>query len=561
VKTWNVETKQIVNENIHFKGAWKCSYFPDSKRFAVSASSTQNPIVKVFEAETGKEILTLKGHEKRVRAVDVSPDGKIIATGSQDGSVRIWNAEAGKELHKFDFATKDKGTEILDVNFSVNGDQLVAVGFETLVSFDTKTWQKKIANLDEFKEKNLSLFGWKVIFSPDEKLVAVGNYYGEVILLDSDKLNIIKVIRNHQANVKTLGFSANGKILATGSWDRTVKFFDVESGNLINELKGHFAGIHEIAFSPNGKILATASGDFNVNLWNTEKVANSDAILINSSFTAISNSGKFVVSWNSANGDLGSWNLQTREQIWSAKTSANVFSIDISETADQIILGDREGYIFLISLSDGRELRRFRLREKTIFGVRFSLDGKNSFVAYDDGIIQSVNLENQNEIFNIKAHENNFKPLAISPNGKYFASGGNDKLVKIFDVSGKEIFSFKENLKPLYVVVFSADSSLLASVGADDKARIWRVSDGKFSHELSGMSAGIFAVTFSPDGKRLATASDVGVIRLWDVENGKQVFSFSASQKQINQLKFSEDGKTLMSIDTGGKVNFLRTAN
>ncbi|MCL0335928.1 WD40 repeat domain-containing protein, partial [Escherichia coli] len=93
------------------------------------------------------------------------------------------------------------------------------------------------------------------------------------------------------------------------------------------------------------------------------------------------------------------------------------------------------------------------------------------------------------------------------------------------DVSGKEFFSFKDNLKPLYAIAFSADSGLLASVGADDKARIWRISDGKLLHELTGMSAGIFAVTFSPDGKRLATASDVGVIRLWDVENGKQVLS------------------------------------
>lgn len=561
VRTWKIQTGQTIGNNIEMKGAWKCSYFPDSKRIAVSASASSNPVAKVYEVETGKEILTLQGHQKRVRAVDVSPDGKTIATGSQDGSVRIWNAETGEELKKFDFATKEKGTEILDVQFSKNGDKLAIVGFELLAVFDTKTWQKTTADLIQFADRNINLNGWKVAFSPLEKTIAVGNWTGETILLESDKLNILRTLKNHQSNVKSLAFSADGKILATGSWDRTVKFFNVQSGDVVNELKGHFAGIHEIAFSPDGKTLATAAGDFNVNLWNAEKVFNSDAILLNGALNSFSNSGKSVVSWNSGNSEISSYDLINRQKIWSGKTNSAPLSVDVSETANRFVFGDRDGFITLFNLLNGNEIKRFKLRDKSIYGIKFSADGNQVFVSYDDGIFQRTDLNTQAEIFNIKAHENIVKPLAVSPDGKYFASGGNDKLVKIFDVSGKEIFSFKENVKPLYMVTFSDDGSLLASVGADDTARVWRVADGKLLSEFTGMSAGVFAVTFSPDSKRLATASDVGVIRLWDLENSKQVLAFTASQKQINQLKFLDDRKTLMSIDVGGKVNFWQTAN
>ncbi len=560
VRTWNIETQSISAQINDLKGAWKCSYFPDGKRFAVAQSSGNNPFVKVFESETGKEILTLTGHTKRIRAVDVSPDGKIIATGSQDGTVRIWNADSGEQLRNFDFATQEKGTEINDVQFSKSGEKLALVGFDTLSVINTKTLNRIDADLNQFADKNVNLFGWKVAFSPLEKTIAVGNYTGEVILLDSDKLRIIKVLRHHQANVKSLVYSPDGKTLATASWDRTVKFIDVEKGEVINELKGHFAGVHEVAYSPNGKILASASGDFNVTLWNADAVSKSNAVLLNGSINVFSENSENSLVWNSQNGEISNWNLLTKEKLWTNITQSKIFALDFSKAANKIVIGELNGFISLVNVLDGSELKRFRLYEKTIYSIKLSADGKQIIAAYEDGFVQIINAETAIAIFSGKPHDGVIRALAVSSDGKYFASGGNDKFVKLFDAkTGSEIYSLKGNDKPLYSIAFSSDSTLLASFGADDIARIWRVFDGKLLHELSGMSAGIFAAAFSPDGKRLATASDVGIVRLWDVESGRQVLAFIASQKQIHQLKFSADGKMLMSIDSTGKLNFWKS--
>jgi eukaryotic-like serine/threonine-protein kinase len=557
VRTWNLEKSETTSPNIEMKGAWKCAYFPDSKRFAVAASAASNPFVKVYEVETGKELLTLSGHTKRIRAVDVSPDGKTIASGSLDGTVRIWNAETGEELRKFDFSTKEKGTEINDVTFSKTGDKLAVVGFETLSLIDTETYKQTNTDLIQFADKNVMLSGWKVAFSPLEKTIAIGNYYGEVVFLDSDKLSIIKVLRNHQVNVKTLAYSPDGKTLATGSWDRTVKFIDVQSGEVVNELKGHFAGIHELAYSPDGKILATASGDFNVNLWNSELVSKSNAIAFENSNRAFTNDFKTMIGWYSASGEISNYDLTNKQKIWSNKGQKVVYTLDVSAAANQIVFGERDGFITTANLLNGNEITRVRLSEKSIYAVKFAVDGKRIFASFEDGFVKAFDSANLTEIFSVKAHEGITKTLSVSPDGRYLASGGVDKLVKIFDTNtGSEIYSFKENLKPLYNVAFSPDSRLLVGVGADDTARIWRISDGKLVQELTGMSAGIFAAAFSPDGNRLATASDVGIIRLWDVESGRQLLAFRANQKQISQLRFSDDGKTLMSVDNSGKLNF-----
>ncbi|HRH42120.1 MAG TPA: protein kinase [Pyrinomonadaceae bacterium] len=556
-RIWNVETKSVVAQTAEQKGAWKCSYFPDGKRFVVASSSNANPFVVIYNTENASEILRLQGHEKRVRAVDVSPDGKTIATGSLDGTVRIWDTETGKELHKLDLNLSKKGWEVHDLQFSKSGEKIVIAGFELIAILDIKTWEIKRIKLDDFADKNIILNPWKVVFSPLEKTIAFGNWTGEVILIDADKLKIIKVLPLHQVNVKSLAFSNDGRTLATSSWDRTVKFVDVQTGEIINELKGHFAGIHEIVYSPDGTKLATASADFSVNLWNAQDVAKENSLLTKSNSFVFEPQTNSLSTWSNASFEILNWNLSERQKNWGEKTESTPFSIDVSKSKNLIAGGGQNGLITLFSLLNGKPLKQFQIHPKSIFAIRFSVDGNRIFVAFEDGFFQVIETETGNIIHSNQLHQAIIRSLAVSPNGKLIASGSGDKGVKILDAETFQIkFDFTNSLKPLYMVAFSADSSLLASSGADDTVRIWRMSDGKLLQELSGMSAGVFAITFSPDGKRIATASDIGIIRLWETETGQQVLAFNAGKKQITQLNFTTDGKTLVSLDNDGKASF-----
>ena len=556
-RIWDVENKNVVAQTVEQKGAWKCSYYPDGTRFAVSSSSNSVPIVTVYNSADAKEVFTLKGHQKRVRAVDVSPDGKTIATGSLDGTVRIWNAETGQELRQFEFAAKDKGTEIHDLQFSKSGKSLLVGGFDVLAILDTDSWQIRKADLNGFAEKNTNLNPWKVAFSPLEKTVALGNWTGEVVFLDADSLKLIKVLPLHQVNVKGLAFSNDGKLLATASWDRTVKFIDVQSGEVVNELRGHFAGVHEIVYSPDGTKLATASADFSVNLWDSNQVTKDNSLISKVTIFAFSNDAKTFIGWNNGNLEINSWDLNQKQKIWSTKTEIRSFSNDISNDGKFVVFGERDGFISLFNTADGKQIKRFQTRPQSIYAIKFSVDGSKIFTLQEDGFFQVIDKEKEAVLYSNKLHSNIAKTLAVSPDGKYIATGSNDKALKIIDANTfQEVFVFNSSLKPLYMVTFSADSRLLATAGADDIVRIYRVSDGKLLQELSGMSAGVFAVIFSPDGKRLATSSDVGIIRLWEVESGKQVLAFTAGKKQIVQLKFSADGNTLISSDNEGKINF-----
>lgn len=552
---WNQKTGEIL-ETAEQRGAWKVSFFPDSQKFAVASSSNSFPLIKIYETATAKELAVLKNHSKRIRAIDISADGKLLASGSQDGRILIWDAEKGTVLKEFSFEMSNKGVEIYDVQFSRDGTRLAALGFETLVIFNTKDWSKKQIDNEYVMEKNAFLNGWKLAFSPLQKTLAIATFNGDVIFLDTDTLEIIRVLRIHQSNVKSLAFSPDGKVLVTGSGDRSIKFVDVQTGEVTQELRGHFAGVHEVAFSPDGSRIASSSGDFFVNIWNYEKLLNSNSILMNAMYLAFSENAETASIWSVPSAEFSSWNLPEKRKILSVKSDVKPFSMTEHSRKNLIAFGEREGFVAIFEMTTGKILKRFKIADKGIYAVSFSPNGEKLFAATEDGILKAFSVESGAEIFAVKAHADIIKAIAVSPDGKYVVTGGNDKLVKFFEAeSGAEVSVFRDHTKPLYKIVFSPDGKYWISTGADDFANVRKTETQEIAHEISGMSGGVYTAEFSPDGRRLATASDIGIVRLWDMETGAQVLSFNASQKQVNYLKFTSDGKTLMSLDANGKLS------
>jgi WD40 repeat protein/serine/threonine protein kinase len=565
VHLWDISTKQKL-ASAEQKGAWKIVFFPDSARFAVSSSSRDEPVVRIYETATLKQVLTLKGHNKRVRALDISPDGKTVATAGYDGKLIVWDAASGEEMRKMDLfgdlnAGKTFDLEVYDISFSGRGDKLLVSGFERLMVFDTKNWRRKQANIEDFIERNISLAAWKAIFSPLEQTIVLGMYTGEIVFLDAETLEILRVLKVHQANVKTLAFSADGKILASGSWDRTVKFTDIQTGETVNELRGHFAAIHELAFSPDNAVMATASADLTVNLWDSKRVLDSNSVLTGALLVEISPDGKNAYSWGNVNFDFVRWDLiEKGRKIWTRRINTGALALIYGGKNNRLFFGERDGFVTAFDARDGREIKRSRFFASNIHSMALSPDNQRLFIGDETGTMKAVDAETFEEDLVFKAHSSSIKTIAVSPDGRLLASGSNDKTVKVFEAgTGRELLVLNGNTKPLYQVAFSADGEFVAAGGADDIARIWRVSDGRLVHKFSGMTAGVFALAFSPDGKRLATSSDVGLIRLWNTETGAQVLAFTASSKNINKLKFSDDGNSLMSVDVNGKLSWWKS--
>jgi WD40 repeat protein len=233
------------------------AFSPDGK---ILAAGTGDSTIKLWDAATGRLLSTLEGHTQSVESITFSSDGHLLASGSYDKTVKLWDVATGSPIKTFNRQTG----AILSVAFSPDGRYL-ASGSEdhTAVLFEVRTGAVTLI-IDRHLDAVTS-----VAFSPDSQKLATGSRDKTVRLWDvpyGDKLGYV-VFASHEDMVDTIAFSPDGKFLATGSRDQTIKLWNLPDGKLLRTLIGHTSAVNLIAFSPDGRRLASGSYDQTVKIW------------------------------------------------------------------------------------------------------------------------------------------------------------------------------------------------------------------------------------------------------------------------------------------------------
>jgi WD40 repeat protein len=433
-----------------------------------------------------KEKNRLLGHSSSVYSVAFSPDNKMIATGSGDRTVKLWNLE-GKELQTF----KGHSDSVWSVAFSPDGKTIATGSLDRTV----KLWNLEGKELQTFKRHSDSV--WSLAFSPDGKTIATGSGDRTVKLWNLEGKEL-QTFKGHSDTVYSVAFSPDGKTIATGSLDRTVKLWNLE-GKELQTFKGHSADVFSVAFSPDGKTIATGSFDKTVKLWNLE--------------------GK---------------ELQTFKGH-----SDTVTSIDFSSNGKTIATASRDRTVKLWNL-EGKELQTFKGHSDSVFSVAFSPDGKTFATASRDRTVKLWNLEGK-ELQTFKGHSDIAFSVAFSPDGKTFATASRDRTVKLWNLEGKELQTFKGHSDIVSSLAFSPDGKTIATGSLDRTVKLWNL-EGKELQTFKGHSDSVWSLAFSPDGKTIATASRDKTVKLWNLDLDRQkglacywLQDYMAIQPDLNQ--------------------------
>ncbi|MEW6492768.1 MAG: AAA-like domain-containing protein [Cyanobacteriota bacterium] len=518
----------------HSKGIISVCFSPDGK---IIVSGGENGTIKLWSLD-GRELLTFQGHGGIVNSVCFSPNGQTIVSGSSDSTIKLWSLDGRKQR-----TLQGHRAEVFSVSFSPDGQVIASASLDGTI----KLWSLDGREQQTLQGHNAGVYC--VSFSPDGQTVASADSNSTIKLWSIDGRERRTICEHGQA-ATSISFSPNGQIIACASSNGSLQLWSID-GKELQTFRKHNYVFYYIGFSPDGKMIASASSGGTIKLWNLKGKLLQTLQGHNADVRSISFSpdGQMIAS-ASEDKTIKLWSIDRRNRQTLQGHSSAVNSVSFSPDGQMIASASRDETIKLWSL-DGTEQQTLIGHSDAVTSVNFSPDGQMIASASRDGTIKLWNLSS-GERKTLRGHSDVVASASFSPDGQMIASAGKDNTIKLWSLDGRELKTFHGHRDSISSISFSSDGKMIASASKDNNIKLWSL-DGRELKTFYGHRDWISSISFSSDGKIIASASYDGTIKLWSLDSVKHQ-TFQAHHAAVTSVRFRPTDQTLASTSDDGTI-------
>ena len=514
---------QDVSPREHMGAILSLAFSPDGTKLAAQCRKG----IMLFDWAERRFVWRVRSNDAPVRmppawfsTLTYAPGGDRLAWSTKHGDVRIGDAFTGSELFSLPASASA-------LKFHPNGRRLAIGGWDGTLKIwdlDNRDVETEFARHDGYL-KALS-------FSESGSSLAAGDHANNLRIWDVESGEETTVLKGHTGGISSLDFSPSDNRLATGGEGGRLKVWDDESRKVDDRLRGHDSSVWATAFSPNGKLLASGSLDGTIRLWNTDSGALERLIDAEGEWiwsTAFSPHGDLLVS---GGGELGAANRNGRIKLWRIATgeliqqtplvTSAVRSVAFSPRGDSITVGTEGGKVLLLDPNSLRPAKILGEHADLVHSVAYSPDGQFVASGARDNLAKLWDVRTGKHVRDFVGHSGWVFAVAFSPDGNQLATGSRDTTVRLWPLDGNHESSIlRGHLGWVMCLGFSQDGKTLASGESWRIVRLWDVNEQKLRATFRGPSGVVFSASFSPVAPILAT-SVRREVRLWRApsENG-----------------------------------------
>jgi WD40 repeat protein len=581
----------------------------DGRRaIAIIDTSHFSSTFKVWDLESGAELLTFSGHTQIALTVAVTPDGRRAISGSHDCTLKVWDLESGAELRTLEGHTKS----VLKVAVTPDGRRAISGSHDCTL----KVWDlENGTELHTLQGDAGSI--WAITVTPDgHRVISSAGSWNDsssntIKVWDLESRAVLHTLQGHTKQINAVVVTPDGRRAVSGSSDCTLKVWDLERGTELFTLFGHDSSIHELAVTGNGQYAISAANQV-LKVWDLDRRRELRTLY---GFDYIMAVKAMPDKWRAisalGNGTVKVWDIKIGEESSIPSSHSNGFTtVAVSSTSQQrraISRSEHDYAVKVWNLDDGRELHTLRghtswftaavitpdgKRAVSAAGWRHSSsentlkvwdlergtelhtlrghsqyvsaleilpDGLSAISASKDCTLKVWDLETGVELFTLQGHTDPIVRMTITPNGRYAISistnsKSNNNMLKVWDLENRSELYTLHNLGYVLALAITPDSQRFILDPMDNSARgilkVFDLESGKELRTLRGHSMQVTSVTVTPDGLRAVSSSMHKTLKVWDLQSGRQLHTLRGHTSGVGKVALTTDGRYALSTSS-----------